>query len=328
MQIGREPLDRPVADYMRRNTVALDAGQTVEEALAHLRTRNLDERIAYLYVLGLDGRLEGVVATRRLLMSPLDARVAEICQKSVVCVPADASLLLACELFVMHRFLALPVVDSDGRLQGVLDVSQFADEVIDLGERHAADDAFQLIGVRMNQAQMRSAWARFSRRFPWLLCNIVGGLLCAVLASRYETLLDSVVVLAVFIPIVLALSESVSVQSMALTLQAIHRQPQSWRFMLASLGRELPTAALLGGASGGLVGAAAWMWRGETIVAATIGGTIFLAVITACGLGAILPMAVHIIRGDPKIASGPITLALADLATLLVYFSIAGRLLA
>jgi magnesium transporter len=316
-----------VLPHLRRDFVALRADQTVAETLEHLRKQNLGERVVYFYVVDSDNKLVGVLPTRRLLMSPADARIQSIMQPRVISLPQSATLLLACEFFVLHRLLAFPVVDDEGRLLGIVDINLFTDEVFDLSERQASDDVFQLIGVRLAQSRSPSAWAGFRRRFPWLLCNVVGGLICALLAGRHEAFLNSVIILALFIPVVLALAESVSMQSMTLTLQAMHHRRIDWPFLARTAAVEALTATLLGAAAGSLVGLAALVWRSAGVVAAAIGVTILLSIITACLLGVALPVAVRAVRADPKIASGPIVLALSDVATLLVYFTLAARML-
>lgn len=320
-------LDRPLREHLRHDFVALGADQTVTEALAHLRSQDLGERVVYFYVVDAEGKLVGVLPTRRLLMSAPDVRLATIMQRNVVSLPDSASLLLACELFVMHRLLALPVVGADGRLCGIVDIGLFTDEMFDLSERQSSEDVFQLIGVRLAQSQRGSPWEAFKRRFPWLLCNIAGGLVCAALASRYEAFLGTVVVLALFIPVVLALAESVSMQSMTLTLQALHQRRPDRRFLGWLLARELAAASFLGLAAGLLVGLFAYAWRSAFLVALAITVTIWLSVTTACLLGAVLPATVRAFRGDPKIAAGPIVLAVADVATLLLYLNLAALLL-
>ncbi len=323
----QDKLDEPVLNYLRPDFVALRAEQTVAEALAHLRTRNLGERVVYFYVCDADKRLVGVLPTRRLLMAAPEARLESIMHRQVVHVRQSASLLLVCELFVLHRLLAVPVVDEQGRLAGIVDVGLFTDEVFDLSERQAAQDVFQLIGVRLAQTRAATTWAAFQRRWPWLLCNVAGGLICAVIIAQYEAFLDSLLVLALFVPVVLALSESVSMQSMTLTLQAMHHERSGAGLILRAVGREFLTAALLGGATGLLVGLIAWFWKSAVGVGVVIGLTIWSAVITACLLGVLLPTIIRALRADPRIAAGPIVLAIADVATLVLYFEVAAILL-
>ncbi|MBK8914631.1 MAG: magnesium transporter [Phycisphaerales bacterium] len=322
-------LDRPTGEFIRTDVLSLRADLTVAQALEQLRRMNIGERVVYFYVTDDEGRLHGVLPTRRLLMSEAGAFLRDIMQARVVRVRADAPLLVACELFVMHRLLAIPVVDDDDRLLGAIEIRVFADELLDLSERQSADDVFQLIGVRIAESRggKPSPLRDYRARFPWLLCNIGGGIVCALLAGRYEVFLDSVIVLALFIPVVLALAESVSMQAMTLALQAMHSKSVDSRFLISAMRREALTAILLGASCGGIVGAIAWVWKGQQLVALAIGGSIALSVVTACMLGVLLPTVVRVFKGDPRIAAGPMVLATADLATLLLYLSLSAALL-
>lgn len=317
-----ENLNDPIMRHVSRDFTTLRAIQTAGEALAALRSQHVAEKIVYFYVLDGDDRLVGVVPTRRLLSSPLERKIADIMVDRVVSIPSSATVLTACESFIQHRFLAFPVVDDEGRILGVIDVSLFTGEMVGLAEQRSADSAFQTIGVHVALGRRVSSWVSFLDRFPWLLCNIGGGIACAFLAGLYENVLDTVIILALFIPVVLALAESVSIQSMTLTLQALQRERVDWRLLARSLRKEFTTSALLGMASGVIVGGVAWVWRGQAVIALAIGASIMLAIITACLLGVLLPTLLRIYR-DPKIASGPVVLATADVATLLFYFNLA-----
>ena len=325
--LSPDNIDDPIAAYVKGGFALLQAGQTVAQALADLRKGNLSERIIYFYVADAEGRLAGVVPTRRLLMSPPERLIAEIMDRRVVSIPARATVADACEIFVTRRLLAFPVVDADGRMLGVVDVSLFTDEVFELSERQSARDVFQLIGIRVLGGRRASLWSQFRGRFLWLLCNIAGGIACAFLAGRYEAFLDATIVLAFFIPVVLTLSESVSIQSMTLTLQALHGEEFDAASLWASLRREALTALLLAGACGGTVGLVAWAWKQDPLVAAAIACSIGFSIMTACLLGVALPTALRLFKADPEIAAGPVVLAITDVLTLLFYFNLAGLLL-
>ena len=280
--------------------------------------------IHYFYVVDRDQRLVGVVPTRRLLLAEPEHKVAAVMIDNVVAIPDWATVLIASEYFATRRLLAFPVVNSKGQIVGVVDVSLFTDEVIDLARR-TYDDIFQLIGV--HGTAQRSTWDAFKDRFPWLLCNIAGGLMAAFIASRFEHLLREVVVLALFIPIVLALGESVSMQALSLTLQSFTDGPFVAKRLLAALWKEFRTAALLGIGCGGVVGAVVIVWRGETLVAAVVFAAIALSMLVACLLGVAFPAVLRLLKADPRIAAGPVVLAAADVATLLFYFGIGARFL-
>ncbi len=245
--------------------------------------------------------------------------------QNVVAIPDWATVLIASEYFATRRLLAFPVVDGGGRLLGVVDVSLFTNEVIDLARR-TYDDIFQLIGV--HGTAQRSPWSAFKDRFPWLLTNVAGGLLAAFIASRFEHLLAEVVVMALFIPIVLALGESVSMQAVTLTMQSLTDGPFVLKRLMVALWKELRTATLLGLACGAVVGSVVLVWRGEPIVAGTIAAAIASSMIVACLIGVAFPALLHAAKADPKIAAGPVVLALADVATLLFYFGFGSRFLA
>ena len=325
--LSHDNLKDPVQAHLNGDFTLLSAEQSVAQALEGLRASAVSERIVYFYVADGEGRLVGVVPTRRLLMSPTDRRISEIMEKRVVSIPADASVLEACELFVTRRLLAFPVVDARRRLLGVIDVSLFTDEVLGLSRQQLDQDVFQLIGINILEGRRASAWTSFRRRFPWLLCNIAGGTACALLAGRYEAFLGAKVVIALFIPLVLAVAESVSIQSMTLTLQGMHGGNRSLRGLWRPLRREFATAMLLAAGCGGSVALAAWIWKRDPWVAAAVGGSIGFSIMTACLLGVALPAVVRTLRGDPKIAAGPVVLALADIVTLLFYFNLSGFLL-
>ena len=317
-------LHEPILPLAQPPLVVLQPELTIAAALDVIRRGGGSSTIHYFYVVDEDNTLVGVVPTRRLLTAQPDHTVREVMVEDVVAIPDWATVLIASEYFATRRLLAFPVVNDRGQLLGVVDVSLFTDEVIDLAKQ-TYDDIFQLIGV--HGTAQRSTWSAFRDRFPWLLCNIAGGLIAAFIASRFEHLLQEVVVLALFIPIVLALGESVSMQALTLTLQSLTEGPIVWKRLAAALWKEFRTATVLGLGCGAIVGAVVVVWRGEMDVAGTIFLAIALSMIVACLLGVAFPIVLHAIRADPKIAAGPVVLAAADVATLLFYFGLGTRLL-
>jgi magnesium transporter len=317
-------LHEPILPLARPPKLVLHPVLTVNEALGRIRASAHDNEIQYLYVVDEANRLVGVVPGRKLLAADPERTVRDLMIDDVVAIPDWATVLIASEYFATRRLLAFPVVNGKGELVGVVDVGLFTNDVIDLAQQ-TYDDIFQLIGV--HGTAQRSTWMAFRDRFPWLMANIVGGLLAAFIASRFEHLLQEVVVLALFIPIVLALGESVSMQALTLTLQNLTDGPIDVKRLFAALWKEFRTASLLGLGCGGVVGLVVLVWRGQIAVAATIFLAITLSMIVACLLGVAFPMVLHAIKADPKIAAGPVVLAAADVATLLFYFGLGTRLL-
>lgn len=327
MSLPPEHLQEPVLAHARKDFAVLRSALTVQQALDDIRRHGVGEKIVYFYVVDADDRLVGVVPTRRLLTAPLDKTLAEIMIGRIVAIPETATLLEVCELFAMHKFLAFPVVDAGRRVVGVVDVSLFTEEVFDIAERERTDELFESLGIRVAQMHDASPLRAFRFRFPWLLTTILSGTCCALLASAYELTLAKSLVLTFFLTMVLGLGESVSVQSMTMTIQTLRTTRPSLRWYLAAARRELGAALLLGAACGGTVGLIVWLWRGAALPAVAIGSSILLALCAACLFGLSIPALLHALKLDPKIAAGPVTLAFTDLFTLLFYFSIAALLL-
>ena len=327
MPYDTDHLQLPVMDVARRDFTKLLPGYTVQEALDYIRREGVGEKIVYFYVVDEGGHLKGVLPTRRLLAAPLHQRISELMIAKVVAIPQTATVMDACDLFILHKFLAFPVVDEKRQMVGVVDVGVFTDEVFDVAEREQWDEVFETIGFRVSQVRDASPLRAFRFRFPWLMATIASGTMCAFLASAYEMTLAKSLVLAFFLTLALGLGESVSIQAMTITIQALRSAQPTVRWYLRTLRREAATAILLGAGCGTIVGLIVWLWRGEAMAAISIGASILLALVASCGFGLSIPTVLHACKLDPKIAAGPMTLALSDIFTLLFYFSIAAFLL-
>jgi magnesium transporter len=318
-----EHLNQPVLPYARKDFPELREDFTVQQALDAIRRKGLGEKVIYFYVVDDKETLLGVVPTRTLLTAALDARLGTLMMRRVVALPHTASILEACELFVVHRFLAIPVVDEQRRIIGIVDVGLFTDEVLDINERERTDDVFETLGFRISQVRSAKPSRAFRLRYPWLLATIGSGTACAVLASAFAATIARSLVLAFFVTLVLALGESVSIQSMALAVQGLRSTAPSWRALMRAIWHEAATALLLGPACGAVVALVICLWRGVGPAAWVIGVSIALSLCGACLFGLLVPTFLHALKLDPKIAAGPVTLALTDIFTLLCYFGLA-----
>ena len=320
-------LQEPILKFARSDFPLLSQEFTVEQALGLIRQEGLGEKIIYFYVVDENEQLTGVLPTRRLLTVPLEARLKDIMIKRVLTIPETATVLEACEMFVLHKFFAFPITDKDRHVVGLVDVGLFTDEVFDIAEREQLQDVFEAIGFRVSQVRDASALKAFRYRFPWLLATIGSGTACAMLAGVYEQTLAQSLIIAFFLTLVLALGESVSIQSMTVTIQALRMSQPTLGWYFAALRREMGTALLLGMSCGALVAAIVWLWKGASLPAMAIGSSITVSVMMACWFGLSIPSLLHALRLDPKIAAGPITLAFADVFTIWVYLSIGATLL-
>jgi magnesium transporter len=323
---AEQKLEDPVTVHMRTDFARLRMNQTIGEALSAIRKKPPEGRIIYFYVVDEEDHLQGVVPTRRLLMNAPEKAVGDIMVRDVITIPTIATVLDACEFFISHRLLAFPVVDEEKKLLGIVDVELYTDELSDLDRKEGNDELFQLIGVHITDVQLTSPAAAFRSRFPWLLANIAGGILAAFLSGLFQAELQRAVALALFIPVVLALAESVSIQSVSLALQVLRGTRPTLRSILAKLRTEVVTGLFLGVACGLSVGTVALLWLGEVRVVLCLFGGIAGGVTCAAMIGLAMPNFLRLIHRDPQVAAGPVALASTDMVTLLIYFTLARAL--
>ena len=174
--------DSPVVEHARKDFPLLDADMTVGDALERIRREGVGERVIYFYAIDDEKRLVGVVPTRRLLTAPLETPLREIMVRRVVAIPAKATVLDACEFFVLYKFLAFPVVDEQRRVVGVIDANLFAEEILEAGDTRINPDNregcagrpefFEALGFHLEQIRGASPWRVFRFRFPWLLVTV------------------------------------------------------------------------------------------------------------------------------------------------------------
>ncbi len=316
-------MNEPVLSFARQDITTLEQGHTVEEALAAIRSKGVGEKVVYFYVVDNAQRLVGVVPTRRLLVSQLSQKLQDFMIRNVLAIPNTATVMDACEFFTLHKFFAFPIIDAERHVVGVVDVGLFTDEVFDIAEREQMEGVFEAIGFRVSQVRDASPLRAFRYRFPWLMTTIMSGTFCALLAGAYKLTLAKSLVIAFFLTMILGLGESVSIQSMTVTIQALRNQKPTMHWYWVTLKREMTTALFLATACGLLVGLIVLIWQRHEPAAFVIGTSVGFSLCLACVTGLSVPTLLHALKLDPKIAAGPITLALADVFTLLFYFSLA-----
>src|SRR3984893_18079740 len=188
---GSPDFNSPVVEHARKDFPLLDADLTITEALEQIRLEGVGERVIYFFAVYGEKRLVGVLPTRRLPTAAPETRLRDIMVRRVVAIPATATVLDACEFFVLYKFFAFPVVDDHRHVVGVIDVSLFAEEL--LGEREeqsrpatpVRDDVFEVLGFHLEQIRGASPWRVFRFRFPWLLVTVAAGSICAVLSGAF-----------------------------------------------------------------------------------------------------------------------------------------------
>lgn len=319
--------EHKVKQYVYPPEVVFQEDVQVEEALYMLREKKNKGKFIYFYVVDGQGKLLGTVNTRILLASDLKIPVRDITDSSVVTLHEEESIGKARDLLIKHRLLALPVINELGQLQGVVDVQMCLEEEIDLLKEQRKQDIFQLIGVTQAEILHRDPLQSYTERMPWICCNMIGGIACAGISLIFQAVLAKVLVLAMFIPLVLSISESISMQSMTHSFQLLRRKNLSMKSIFLEMFSEVRVAVLMSWTSGVIVGAVSLLWDKTWGVSIVIAVGIFFSVIFSATLGSFIPLFLHKKKLDPKVASGPIVLTLADVLTTTVYLFTATHIL-
>lgn len=312
-----EPLDlgQSILESMGAVQTAVSSEMTIQQALDALRSRTIVHAVLYVYVVDAEDRLVGIAPTRALLLNGPDTPIRDVMITNFVTLRASETVGEALMAFASYRLLALPVVDDEGRLLGAVDVQTYADETFELAEAQRAAQLFQMLGVSVREARDRSPWRGFRSRMPWLGWNLAGGTICAVIARTFDATLAEFLVLAMFIPLVLTLAESVSMQSMTLVLEVLQGIGIRWRLVRRRLATEIATALLLGLACGLCVGLTGWLFGRDVAVGLVLLAAIAGSMVIASTIGATVPVVLHALRLDPRIAAGPIALTITDVVT-------------
>lgn len=308
---------------MRTDFAAIKDTYTVGETLSLIRVQGLGEQIVYFYVTDKEDKLVGVVPTRRLLTSPLEQKISDIMERKVISVPETFTVFDACEFFVLYRFMALPVVTSDNRMLGVVDVKLYAEELFDISEREHVDRLFESLGIRLSQIRNASFPKRFRARSSWLLATIASGITCALLAGVFQKTLVESITLSFFLAMVLGLGESVCVQALSLSIESLHGNRPKMKWFFVNLWRELAVSFCMGVCAALVVGGFSYVWNRHIGAAIALVVGITCAVSAAAIIGFSIPVLLHRLRLDLKIASGPVALAIADIVTIVCYLSAA-----
>jgi len=319
--MSKKDLNKPLRNFIVPVRTTIHVEHTIGEALRYLRQKHIDDEIIYIYVVDEERKLIGVVPTRRLLLNDPETPITEVMSAHLISLKGDQSLQEALEFLETHHLLALPVVDDKNHLLGLIDVGIYLEEKIDLASSRRRYDIFQMIGMYIAEGKRPTPWKGYRLRMPWILCNMFGGIACAVILRLFEVVLVKVLLLAMFIPLVLALSESISMQSMAQSMQLIKRRPPHWKQTLHALVQEWKTVAFLAITSGVIVGSISLLWGDGYAPGVTIMFSIMISVYVTSTIGSALPLILHARNWDPRVAAGPVALMFADVLTTLIYLS-------
>ena len=322
---------------MTTEFVSVPGSQTVEEALVAVRAiarAGRREAMGTVYVVDGRGVLSGVLSLRELLAAPEGARISDIAWSEVVTVQATADREEVAQLTSNYDLVAVPVVDADSRLLGVITV----DDVIDVIQEEQTEDVQKFGGLEaLEDPYLQSSIGDLlKKRSPWLLVLFVGQMFTAAAMGYFQSEIDAATVLALFVPLVISSGGNSGSQATSLIIRALALQELTARDWFRVMGRELFIGLILGLMLGvvGLLRVVAWQWMGISqfgehyvLLASTVGATVVGVVLFGTLTGAMLPFFLKRLGFDPASASAPLVATLVDVTGVVLYFTIALLLL-
>ncbi|NGX56222.1 MAG: Magnesium transporter MgtE [Candidatus Anoxychlamydiales bacterium] len=294
---------------------------TIDDALLKLQSKLINQKVIYFYIVDENDCLIGVVPTRKLLLFPKKTKMFEIMIDSIIKLDQDQTLQDAFLLFSKHHLLALPVVDENQKILGVIDLTSHMN--FNLTDAHNRNDIFQIIGYTLEEEKKKSIFGDYKLRMPWIFCNIFGGIMCAIISRAHEQVISKVLILAMFIPLVLSLSESVSMQAMIHSLHFFSRPEDYLKKIFKKMIKELKIISLISISSGLIVGVISLLFKEGVEPSLIISIGIVISIFISSAFGILIPLLLHKTKLDPKVASGPVVLMVSDIITTLLYFSLA-----
>lgn len=305
---------------MTTEFVAILANQTVRSAMYILKKEApRAETIYYIYVVNEEKQLAGVISLRDIIVTEDDTMVSEIMYDRVVSVSVGDDQEEVARKMRDYNFLALPVVDFQNHLLGIITV----DDVMDVMEEEASDDYSKLAAVSDMDNLDKGPFASAKKRLPWLIILLFLGMLTASLIGRFEETLNKVAILAVFIPLIAGMAGNTGTQSLAVAVRGIATGELERENKSKLIFREAGTGLITGATCGVLITLVVYLWHGDLYLGMLVGISILCTLIVATIAGSLIPLFMHKLKIDPAVASGPFITTINDILSILIYFGLA-----
>lgn len=309
---------------MSPEVVPLSLSMTAQEAIDFLRQRQEEaETVYYAYAVDDAQKLLGVLSLRDIALAPPDRSLHDLVVRDAVSVPVDADAESVARLFDKYGYFALPVVDVEHRLLGVITV----DDVIDVMRNEATEDIYGLASVPTEEGLDTSWWSSFRLRLPWLYARLATALAAAFVVGIFEQTIAKAVALAVIMGVVAGQGGSAGMQTVTIITRGMALgeldRKKGWRL----LAKEVALAIVNGVLIGATVGAITYLWKGEILLGVVVSVAMLLNMIIAAIGGVVIPVAVRGLGRDPSHISGIFLTTITDVVGFGLLFLIARLLL-
>lgn len=297
---------------------------TVRDAVDKLKTfAEFAETINYLYVVDNHRKLVGVVSYRDLLIADANERISSIMYERVIAVSDTMDQEEVARMIERYDFLAIPVVNEDNILMGIVTV----DDIIDVVIKEANEDIEKLSASGKAIDFDTKAFVAAYRRLPWLVLLLFIGLISGSIISGYEDTLKQVVALTYFMPMISGMTGNTGTQSLAVVVRGLAVNDLDKNSIFKLIMRECGVGIIIGVTCGLLISIIAYVWLGNPMLGVVVGSSLLLTLIIGTLAGTIIPIFLYRIKIDPAVASGPLITTLNDIFSLIIYFGIATALM-
>jgi len=307
---------------MTTNVFTLYQNTICRDALKSLQDQSEAEMVFYLYITDEDDRLVGVASLRALATTPADTILKDIMVKRVHTVRPETDQEEVAQIVAQYNYLAVPVLDEDDQLLGIVTV----DDVVDVIREEATEDFLQMAGAgKDREILLKSSWENARARLPWLFASWIGGIFAASIIGTFEHMLESMIALAAFIPVIIGMGGNIGTQSSTIIVRGIATGRIEIGSELKVLLKEVRVGIILGALYGLLLGVFA-KFRfidADPMLGVVVGLSIGCSMLIAVAVGTFIPMFLRKVDIDPAIATGPFVTTSIDILGVLFYFVIA-----
>ncbi len=314
-----EYADQTAGRIMNPEVFALSEGMTAGEAIAALQTSRDVEMVFYLYVVDDRRHLVGVISLRRLLLVSPETPLNRIMTTDLTSARVDTDQEEAAQLVASYNLLAIPVVDHENKLVGIITV----DDVIDVIKDEATEDIYRMAGVSSDEHVFTPAGEALRKRLPWLGINLATATLAAFVVRLFQSTIDQVVALAAFMTIVASMGGNAATQTLTVIVRGIALGELTWGNSRRALFKEA-VVGLGNGVLLGIVGAGvAWWVVGNPYFGGILALAMVINLLVAAVAATLIPIALRALKVDPALASSVFITTLTDVFGFFAFLGLA-----
>ncbi len=297
---------------------------TAREAIQRLQQATKAETVFYVYATDREGRLTGVVSLRELLVVAPTAPLKSMLFRDVISVNVETAQKEVATQVANYNLLAIPVIDADHRLVGIITV----DDVVDVIRDEDTKDMLKMAGATEEDAQMNTpSLVAAGLRFPWLFTNLAGSLVSGLILWWFRFTIQEVVAVVTFIPVIAAMGGNLGLQSSTLIIRGLAtgrvEHSDIWRVVF----REFRIGLLLGVICGLLLFLTGWVWQGNGYLGMVVGGAILITFLISSSMATVTPLLLRKFHVDPAVAAGPFITTAMDITGVSIYLGFATLML-